>query len=1116
MAPSTTTDENDWRRVIPEQASIPSFQVFTKPIQKSEQDERDYRLIRLDNGLKALLVHDSKADKAAAALDVGVGHLSDPDDMPGLAHFCEHLLFMGTEQFPRENEYAEYLAKNNGGSNAYTSTSNTNYYFNVSTAALPGALERFSGFFHSPLFAPSCTSRELNAVDSEHKKNHQTDLWRIFQLNKHLSKPGHVWSKFGSGSRESLTKAARSLKALGKLGENGKQRDSLQASPASSRIPSPAPSTTSSSSDSEADGGAVGRETRRRVVEWWTKEYCASRMNLCVIGQESLDELANMVSTNFSPVPNRDCQAYPSWREHPFGEKEKGTLVSVATVMTFHALEISFPLEWQGHNWRTKPAHFLSHFIGHEGPGSLHSYLKGKHWITALSSGPQNLARGFAMFKITVHLTEEGFKNYRDIVLAAFHYISLLRSAEFQPFAQHERVLLSQIRFRFAEKKRPDDYASAVAENMASPVPPERLISATQLTWDWDDNGADERKVREYLETFRLSEGRVVLMAKQEDHEKITPGIEWSKEPWYGTSYNVKEWESDFIEQANGPNTLPELYLPGPNEFIPTNLDVEKRDVPEPLKRPHLIRETPLSTLWHKKDDRFWVPKARIVIDIRSPFVNETARSSALSRLYIDLVNDSLTEFTYDADLAGLSYNLFSHSTGIYIAVTGYNDKVSVLLKHVLENIKNIKIETGRFQAIQEEVKREWRNFFFGQSYSLSDYYARHLLTEQHWTIEDKLRELMTIKEDELPGHINKILKNANLRMLVAGNVYKDEAIKIAEMAEQGLEPISPDAIKENALVLPPGSDNIWTLPIVNPNQANSAITYFVHFGSVADQRLRVLSSLLVKILSEPAFNVLRTREQLGYIVFCTAWTLAGSSQKGMRIVVQSEKFPSYLEERVEAFLDEMKERLATMSDEEFAEHKKSLERKWLEVDKNMNDEASRFISQINSGQLDFLRNENDARFLSSVTKQDVEELFLSKVHQSSPTRSKLAVHMISKKPRTKKVSLEAAERFEQEVSTKFPNADAKGWREALEENPTQTEFVQYWTGVLGDSEESKSLLETIPALIEEYPVPGEKQVDNKPSATYITDVPAFKAGLTSAPPTGPLVEWNDLPVPKF
>jgi hypothetical protein len=77
--------------------------------------------------------------------------------------------------------------------------------------------------------------------------------------------------------------------------------------------------------------------------------------------------------------------------------------------MDFHVVEISFPFEWQPPHWRHHPASFLSHFVGHEGPGSLFSYLKQKGWATALSAGQQNLARGFAMFKTTIHLTEVGF-----------------------------------------------------------------------------------------------------------------------------------------------------------------------------------------------------------------------------------------------------------------------------------------------------------------------------------------------------------------------------------------------------------------------------------------------------------------------------------------------------------------------------------------------------------------------------------------------------------------------------------------------------------------------------------------------------------------------------------
>ena len=71
-----------------------------------------------------------------------VGSLSDPWDIPGLAHFCEHMLFMGTSKYADENDYSKYLSEHSGGSNAYTAGDHTNYFFDVSPDALTGALDR--------------------------------------------------------------------------------------------------------------------------------------------------------------------------------------------------------------------------------------------------------------------------------------------------------------------------------------------------------------------------------------------------------------------------------------------------------------------------------------------------------------------------------------------------------------------------------------------------------------------------------------------------------------------------------------------------------------------------------------------------------------------------------------------------------------------------------------------------------------------------------------------------------------------------------------------------------------------------------------------------------------
>ena len=86
----------------------------------------------------------------------------------------------------------------------------------------------------------------------------------------------------------------------------------------------------------------------------------------------------------------------------------------IKTIMDSYSFDISFSVPFQAPLWRTKPGNILSHLVGHEGPGSLHSYLKSKGWISGLSSGVQNLGRGFALFKISVHLTKDGFGKLLD------------------------------------------------------------------------------------------------------------------------------------------------------------------------------------------------------------------------------------------------------------------------------------------------------------------------------------------------------------------------------------------------------------------------------------------------------------------------------------------------------------------------------------------------------------------------------------------------------------------------------------------------------------------------------------------------------------------------------
>lgn len=167
-------------------------------IDRPPLDVREFRSVELSNGVRALLVSDRDATTAAGAAAVSVGHYMDPEALPGLAHFCEHMCFLGTDRYPDEDDFAAFTAAHGGSNNAYTDAEDTVYYFDVAAESLAPAVQRFARFFVAPLFKQGATDRELNAIDAENSKNLQSDAFRLYQLEKSArASPDHPHHKVG-------------------------------------------------------------------------------------------------------------------------------------------------------------------------------------------------------------------------------------------------------------------------------------------------------------------------------------------------------------------------------------------------------------------------------------------------------------------------------------------------------------------------------------------------------------------------------------------------------------------------------------------------------------------------------------------------------------------------------------------------------------------------------------------------------------------------------------------------------------------------------------------------------------------------------------------------------
>lgn len=156
-------------------------------IDKPKSDNRDFKGGILSNNIKYILINDKFLTKSYVSLCVNAGSYYNSSDYEGLAHFLEHMLFMGSAKYSQENYFMNQINEYGGSTNAYTETLKTTYYFNVYDNGLLHTIDIFSRFFIDPLFDENAVSRELNAVDSEHIKNINNDYRKLYQLQLYLA-----------------------------------------------------------------------------------------------------------------------------------------------------------------------------------------------------------------------------------------------------------------------------------------------------------------------------------------------------------------------------------------------------------------------------------------------------------------------------------------------------------------------------------------------------------------------------------------------------------------------------------------------------------------------------------------------------------------------------------------------------------------------------------------------------------------------------------------------------------------------------------------------------------------------------------------------------------------
>ena len=763
----------------------------TIAIRKSPNDDREYRNVTLSNGLVVTLISDPTTDKAAASLDVNVGHFADPDNVPGIAHFLEHMLFLGTEDFPDENHYAHFLQENGGSSNAYTSCENTNYYFDVLQPHLGEVLKVFSAFFVNPLFTSEMTSRELKAVNSENAKNLLNDMWRSFQLQKSTADPDHPFSKFGTGNRSTLE-----------------------------TIP--------------AEKGINVRDVLLAFHKQW---YSASIMKLCVLGRESLDELQAMVAPLFSRICNNNVskQSYRMGSPYSTGDNLPRRL-NVVPVKDIRTIELGWPTHPLEHLYRQKPAGYCSHVIGHEGPGSLFALLKEEGLADGLSCGMFQNNNGFGMFCISIEATDQGMARVNDVVNYCYQYIAMFRAGGSPEWIYKESQQIADTSFRFKEKTRPSSYVQSISSHMKTYTTEDTLCGSSLY---FEFNAAAIQKI---MDCFVPSNMR--LQCTSRTYEGTTD----LTEQWYKTKYSSTGFADSDLKEWSSPSTIDaRLHLPQPNELVAKEFGLRcsagangsgvtgiVEGTPPPCT---MIEETNLHRLWHKQDSEFGVPKCIVYLNILTPIAYDSPRSTVLSALYTELVQDALNEYSYDASVAGLNYQLNNTTRGLQITMYGYNDVMPTLLQKVTETMLTVANGTAlkeeRYALIRDRTILTYKNFKQDQPYQFAMYNTNYMTRNVRWHNEDKLNALQDdITIDSLKAFAPVLLQRAFCEAMVHGNVSSAEASSMIQTFEQsiGMKTLSSSQLSQYRCIQLPTAHHVHRQMGFDPENPESSIqTRYVH-----------------------------------------------------------------------------------------------------------------------------------------------------------------------------------------------------------------------------------------------------------------------------------------------
>lgn len=890
-----------------------SLDHFTDIIQ-SPTDHRDYAMVVLPNGLRCALVHDAQSEQSTAALAVAAGHFHDPINRQGLAHFLEHMLFLGTDGYPEPTAYHDFIHQHGGHHNAWTGTEFSSYYFTCDAQAFSSALDRFSRFFYQPKFNREWVAKEIQSIEAEFKLKQKDELRRLYQVHKTTANPAHPFHKFSVGNLATLTDAG--------------------------------------------DTTSLECELKAFFERW----YRANRMTLVLAGPQSLTELESLATDYFQPVPGGG-EEITAQTEPLYLTEQLGIQLNVRPLKDARRLILAFALPGIDDDYPHKSTSFIAHLLGYEGPGSLFAELHRRHLINSLSAGGGISGSNFKDFNINMQLTDEGLEATDVIIEQVFATLRLIEQQGLEEWRYNERQTVIANAFRFQEPARTSDLAPQLAINMHHYRPHDLIFGDYRMT------GLNHSRIRQLLAAMTPDNMRATLIHKQVEVS--------AHEPIYGTDYQLSPLTEAQLQRWSAP-CKPWGALPPENPYLqPLEAPLELREPIASTPQQHQVARG--LTLWHLQDPDFRAPKAHIYCQFILPEATRSARHYACARLWCELMIDRLNEDCYDAEIAGLHFNIYPQHYGITLHVSGYSVGIAELTERILARFQMPQFAETRWHDMHQKLKANWQSALSNKPLNLLFARLNVLLQPHMYALSDLAAALAEVDYEQFKTWQAQLFAQTEIKMLAHGDLDLERLAPVLDGAQhyfklsEGLQAQVPPthtmaSIKTSGKLAERGK-------LTTRHSDHAAL--LVIQGQSMDVTEQATLLLLNQLIQPHLFNELRTHQQLGYVVGSTFMPI--EQRPHLLLYVQSSDYSApTLVDRLTEFVTLFTEQLEQLGNADLDKIRGFLVQKLREPDTNLRLRSQRLWTCVSQYNVAFDRLDQIAQLLESKPTS----FFLEKMRQ--------------------------------------------------------------------------------------------------------------------------------------